>query len=303
MVLSMCLGVAVRDDVPPTGRSGDVTQLHLYGGTTVDFIGDATRNRIAEKLERSFFDHFRYEAPKNEVRSWRNSLRAMSASWRRAASTTHGIVLEYQLPLTSRRLDCMVTGTDTSGTPGGVIVELKQWEEARVLRCRRLRDDVLGGAPERQVLHPSRRSASTALPRRHPHGVLGRPGRASRVFVSAQPSARRRRGASRRPLPRPSGAWPLYPSESVDDLISYLDANVGAGDGVPVLDRVLDGKFRPHKKLLDHTAQMIKDEPTYVLLDEQQVVFNDVLAKVRASQRVPTARCSSFTAAPVPESR
>ena len=34
--------------------------MHLYSGATTDFIGDATHNRIAEKLKTSFWDHFRF---------------------------------------------------------------------------------------------------------------------------------------------------------------------------------------------------------------------------------------------------
>ena len=63
--------------------------------------------------------------------------------------------------------------------------------------------------------------------------------------------------------------------------MEFLDAGVGAGGGLDVLDRVLRGAYRPHKRLLDHTARVIAAEPTFVLLDEQQVVFNTILAKVR----------------------
>ena len=48
-----------------------------------------------------------------------------------------------------------------------------------------------------------------------------------------------------------------------------------------MLDRILRGAYRPHRRLLDHTARVIAAEPTFVLLDEQQVVFNTILAKVR----------------------
>ncbi len=38
-------------------------------------------------------------------------------------------MLEYQLPLTSRRLDFMVTGKGQGNSDNAVIVELKQWEK------------------------------------------------------------------------------------------------------------------------------------------------------------------------------
>jgi hypothetical protein len=38
--------------------------------------------------------------------------------------------LEYQLPLTSRRLDALITGEDKHGVQNAAIVELKQWAKA-----------------------------------------------------------------------------------------------------------------------------------------------------------------------------
>ena len=52
--------------------------MHLYSGSTADFVSDATRNRMADKLASAFFDHFRYRPSQSEVHSWQNSLRAMS---------------------------------------------------------------------------------------------------------------------------------------------------------------------------------------------------------------------------------
>jgi len=40
----------------------------------------------------------------------------------------HGILLEYQLPMWSSRLDCMITGPDEARRDNAVILELKRWE-------------------------------------------------------------------------------------------------------------------------------------------------------------------------------
>jgi hypothetical protein len=53
--------------------------------------------------------------------------------------TTHGVLLEYQLPLTSKRLDCMLTGKNAESKDNAVIVELKQWEDAQASAVERLR--------------------------------------------------------------------------------------------------------------------------------------------------------------------
>ena len=52
------------------------------------------------------------------MNSWRNSLRAVSQVIDDAKLHDHGILLEYQLPMTSKRLDCMVTGTDADRLGG-----------------------------------------------------------------------------------------------------------------------------------------------------------------------------------------
>jgi hypothetical protein len=94
---------------------------------TTDFVSDATHNRIAERLRLAFFDYFRYEPGQSEVNSWQNSLRAMSSVIELASLEDHGIVVELQLPLSSKRLDCLLTGHDGGGKSRAAVVELKQW--------------------------------------------------------------------------------------------------------------------------------------------------------------------------------
>jgi hypothetical protein len=101
--------------------------MRLYAGTSKNFIEDTVRNQIAEKLRRSFFDYFRYNPSDSEVHSWNNSLVRMKDVIQHSGLTDHGILLEYQLPLSSKRLDCMVCGRNNDGLDNAVIVELKQW--------------------------------------------------------------------------------------------------------------------------------------------------------------------------------
>src|SRR5882672_7488318 len=102
--------------------------MRLYSGMSPDFIRETTRNQIADRLREAFFAYYRYNPSPGEVNSWRNSLRAMKDVLDIASLHDHGILLEYQLPLSSRRIDCMVCGRAEDDTDNAVIVELKQWE-------------------------------------------------------------------------------------------------------------------------------------------------------------------------------
>ncbi|MFP4235840.1 MAG: peptidase S24, partial [Nitriliruptoraceae bacterium] len=101
-----------------------VEVAELYWGTTSAFVEHTKQNEITGRLKQAFFDAFGWEPPESEVRSWRNSLKALSNAIELGRLDDHGLLLEYQLPLTSKRLDAMITGHDRDGRPAAVIVEL-----------------------------------------------------------------------------------------------------------------------------------------------------------------------------------
>ena len=128
--------------------------MRLFAGPSEEFIQDSTRNEIATKLKNAFFEYYRYNPSPAEINSWRNSLKEISDVFVEADLTDHGVILEYQLPLTSKRLDCLISGKDRNDTDNAVIIELKQWS-----KCKEASGDneVLTwvGGDEREVLHPS----------------------------------------------------------------------------------------------------------------------------------------------------
>jgi phage repressor protein C with HTH and peptisase S24 domain len=257
--------------------------MRLYAGPSREFIEDSAHNRIAEDLKAAFRRHFRYDPPGSEYRSWRDSLRALSQVFAEARLYDHGVVLEYQLPLTSKRLDCLITGRDGERRESAVIVELKQWERCELTEGEDLVRTYVGGA-QRDVLHPCaqanqyrryladmheafhgqdaiRLSACAYL-----HNYI--PGRDDAV-LSAQFNPIR-------------AIAPLYTANAVPALTDFLSNRLQLGQGLPVLERIERSRFRPSKRLLDHVSNVINNEPRFVLLDEQQVVFQRVLARVTA---------------------
>ncbi len=165
-----------------------------------------------------------------------------------------------------------------------MIVELKQWS-----RCQESDGDELVttwvGGRERDVLHPSAQvlgyqryleDAHTAFyeapaPVRlnscaYLHNYYCEPG--DSLFADRY-----------RPL---IGASPAFTADDADPLATYLSDRLSNGKGLDVLHRIEQSRYRPSKKLMDHVARVIKGLPAYVLLDEQQVVYQKVLALARA---------------------
>ena len=254
--------------------------MQLYRGSSKEFVEEVEHETLAEKLAARFLDEYCYEPPDGEVRAWRNSLSAMAEVVAGVGLHDHGVLVEYQLPLTSRRLDCMITG-HTAGKATAVVVELKQWDyvlPSWVDEC----VTTTVGMRERDVLHPSAQAegyrrylvdtntafADSAI-RLDACSFLHNlsPDAASELFAPHHSALLK--------------TVPVFVQSQEDRLADYLDDRLKDGDGMPVLEKVVEGKFRPHKQLLEQTAKVIRNEPAWVLLDEQKVSFNAVLTKAR----------------------
>lgn len=131
--------------------------MRLYEGMSRPFIEDAVRNQIADKLTDAFFNFYGFRPSFSEIASWRNSLRTMASVLDRGHMDDNGVILEYQLPLTSKRLDFLICGLDKQKKANAVIVELKQWEKCDSSDVDRCVSTWLGG---------SHRSFSTLLNKR-----------------------------------------------------------------------------------------------------------------------------------------
>ena len=252
--------------------------MRLYSGTTKSLIDDSTCNRIATKLKDAFFTEFRYQPSVGEVSSWNNSLRAVSQVFQAASLLDHGVLLELQLPLTSKRLDCLVTGYDGAKSPNAVIIELKQWSGCKGASGKNEVATFVGGNV-RDVLHPAVQVGQymTYLTDCHTafQGKDGITAHACSYLHNYDP-------IKDDPLFLPQFAdqiarFPVFTADHVPDLTTFLDKRIHQGDGGAVAAKVEQSKYRPSKKLLDHIGKLIKGKPEYILLDEQLVVYDKVM--------------------------
>lgn len=258
--------------------------MRLYSGSSKQFIADTARNQISEKLKDSFFRRYRFSPSPAEVNSWRSSLSAMAHVIQLAALTDHGVVLEYQLPLTSRRLDCLVCGRNGGQEDNAVIVELKQWSKCQPSDGENLVSTWIGGA-ERDVLHPSAQVGQYRKYLEDAHTAFYEGPTPIQLSSCAYlhnyyPQLGDALFAQR--YRRILDESPAFTADHVDPLADYLTRRLEKGEGLDVLERVEQSQYRPSKKLMDHVGRVIKGLPAYVLLDEQQVAYEKVMASARA---------------------
>ena len=257
--------------------------MRLYSGSSSQFIEDAIQNQIAEKLRSTFFRYYRYYPSPNEVSSWRNSLRAMSQILQYAELRDHGILLEYQLPLTSKRLDCMVCGKNTEQADHAVIVELKQWEKTEPAESDNELLTWVGGG-KREVLHPSVQVGQYQMYLEDTHTAFY--DEPNPIKLNACTYLHNYNFYAEDPLfdqkfNRTLQRFPVFTADDVREFTGYLQERLSTGSGLEVLRRVEESKYRASKKLMDHVGNVIKGKSEYILLDEQLVVYDKVLAEAR----------------------
>lgn len=254
--------------------------MRLYSGMSQNFIRDAVHNQIAGKLSDAFIKHYRYKPSPNEVIAWRNSLRAVSGIFQEANLNDHGVILEFQLPLTSRRLDCLICGKDNHARDNAVIIELKQWD-----KCGRSNGDNLVstwvGGGERDILHPSAQVGQYHYYLADNHTAFHE----GPTPIQLKSCAYLHNYFAEEDDPLFDNSFkplllqfPTFMADDVPLLKDFLVSGLSGGSGQSVLQKIEESKYRPSKKLMQHVSSVIQGRKEYILLDEQYVVYNKVLA-------------------------
>ena len=257
--------------------------MRLYAGTSRNFITDTGHNQIAGKLKSAFFHYYGFNPSDNEINSWRNSLLNISEVFRNADLLDHGVILEYQLPLSSKRLDCLICGKNDDGADSAVIIELKQWSKCEPSMGEHEVVTWVGGA-KRDVLHPSAQVSQYKLYLQDTHTAF---------YEEPEPVLLRSCAYLHNydydaddvifdcKFSELIADSPIFTADNTDDLGSYLSESLREGEGIPVLNRIEASRYRPSKRLMDHVGQVIRGVPQYVLVDEQKVVYDKIFALVR----------------------
>lgn len=233
--------------------------MELYSGPVNQFIEDTIQNQIAIKLRNAFFDYFGYNPSEPETRSWKNSLRAIKDVFLVAGFSDHGIFLEYQLPLSSRRLDCMICGRNNDGKDNAVIIELKQWEKCQIGTSDKVVTWVGGG--NREILHPSVQVGQykTYLEQNHTAFYETNSIKLNACAYLHNYTIEKDDPILSSQFNTYLQQYPLFSGCDVDQLSIFLKEKLNLGNGVSVLKRIQKSKYGPSKKLLQQISKVIKE--------------------------------------------
>ncbi|MBR6961071.1 MAG: DUF2075 domain-containing protein, partial [Clostridiales bacterium] len=224
----------------------------------------------------------------SEFRSWVNSLKNMYIIMNDPEIPADaGVAIEYNIPQTSKRVDFLISGYDRNDKPGVVVIELKQWEKiTKIDSVDALVETYTGGA-NRRVVHPSYQAWSYAQLIKDYNVEV----QEKQIALKACAYLHNYKRASHYdPIDDPiySEYISEAPAFAVGDnlkLREFIKKLILKGDNKEILYLIDHGKIRPSKSLQDTIANMIKGNPEFIMIDEQKVVYEEIIRLSEMCQR------------------
>jgi len=134
----------------------------VYKGTKKTFSEEVRNHNIAKIVDEKLASLGVNAGGMSEFASWQNSLPQMFFVLDdKDIDDDIEIAIEYQIPLTSRRVDFLIAGSCDEGKDKLIIIELKQWQKVKKL-SREFLVETYTGHGNRVVAHPSQQAYSYA---------------------------------------------------------------------------------------------------------------------------------------------
>lgn len=261
----------------------------IYENTKGGFINDVRSGCIAQRVQDEFDRHNIGHNNDAEYRAWSNSLIYM----RNVLDDTDisddvKVAIEYQVPLTSKRVDFLLTGSDDAGSNNVVIIELKQWEDSGMTS----RPDVVtaytGGA-NRAVCHPSYQAYSYAkIIENFNEDIFKNDVKLEPCAYLHNYKEENRSHIDNDLYSDAISCAPLFLSEDVDKLRKFIKTYIKRKDNIDLLMKIDHGKLKPAKALQDSLTSMMRGNQEFFLVDEQKVAYETVKKLVENAVRNAT---------------
>ncbi len=255
----------------------------IYRATKKQFVDDVFNDTIADNIDSAFVEHLGRHTSPNEIRSWHNSMQYMYKVVNIPELPDEvGVAIEYQIPLTAKRIDFIISGLNAKKKEQIIIIELKQWDEAEptqkpgivVTRFQH------GKA---EVAHPSYQAWSYAYMLSNYNLTIQERG------VEISPCAYLHNympdGMINGQLYQDYVAKaPVFLKNDAARLQDYILRYVRYCSPEDIIWKIDNGKLRPSKQLADSLTSMLKGNDEFVMLDDQKVVYEAAVYLAKKAQ-------------------
>lgn len=192
-----------------------------------------------------------------------------------------GIAIEYQIPLTSKRVDFIISGLDENRKGNIIIIELKQWEQAKLShKSGVIKTRFQHG--EHETAHPSYQAWSYAYMLENYNEAV----REKEIILSPcaflhnyQSDAIINHTCYQEYIDKA----PIFLKPDARKLQDFIKRHIKYGAKDDIVWLIDNGRLRPSKQLADALNSMLQGNQEFILLDDQKIVYETALDLARTS--------------------
>jgi DUF2075 family protein len=257
----------------------------IYESTKSEFISNVLDKSITHKI----YDVFRERIGRtieSQISSWTDSLKEMCKVINTPLIPNDAsIAVEFNIPMTSNRIDFLITGFDEKDQGRVIIIELKRWQNADKVEGKDAIVKTAIGHGLHETTHPSYQVWSYC------HLLKDYNETIREENISILPCAflhnfKREDGGG---LLDPQykeylDEAPVYLKDDYDLLRKFIEATIKKGDKKVILFKLDDGKIKLSKSLQDVLIKMLNKSPEFTLIDSQKVVYEKALDLAKKSK-------------------
>ena len=257
----------------------------VYEATKQLFIEDVIQDKIEENIDRKFYEKMGYHTSQSERNAWNNSMQyMMKVLIDNNIPYNVGIAVEYKIPNTSKRVDFIITGKDEKLNNTAIIIELKQWTEAKIVSGKDGIVKTYTGHALREVTHPSYQAWSYAATIEDYNETV------QDKQITLHPCAYLHNYLDVMPPTLLSNNYKYYLEKApafikgdVEKLRDFITKYIKYGDKKETLYMIDNGKIRPSKALQDALLSMLKGNQEFVMIDDQKLVYETAIEMAKKS--------------------
>ena len=249
----------------------------VYQSTKEGFLNDVLSNDIDTIIHNSYFEHLGRYTSHNEVLSWSNSMMYMNTIISDIDIPTDvGISIEFQIPLTCKRIDFIITGLNQDKKEHVLIIELKQWTSAQLTE----KDAIVKTRfqfGESETAHPSYQAWSYAAMIENYNQTV----QEENIYLI--PCAYLHNYAPDNVITNPFykehiAKAPVFLKPDALKLRDFIKRYIKYGDDRDILYKIENGRIRPSKQLADSLVSMLNGNQEFIMIDDQKIVFETAVS-------------------------
>lgn len=257
----------------------------LYCSSIDKFIDNVNNKRIIKTLNDSMKENLYHYTSESEKISWENSLEYISNLILNSKIPTNcTVALEYNLPITSSRIDLMIMGYDKFNKEKVLMFELKQWSKVSLVENSDVLLETFIGNSLRKVVHPAyqvltykdllcdynkyiQNNNVIVVPCVVMHNysideIINSP-----VFSKITENVN------------------MFYKEDFDKFIDFINDSFIKGDNGKIIEKIDNSEFSPSKKLQETIGDLILGKECFKLLDNQMVVYDQLLKNLGSNEK------------------